>query len=54
MESSKRRKYEASFKLKVIKQAKESNNCAAARTFDITEKTVRDWSKNEDATKKFQ
>jgi transposase-like protein len=38
-----RRKYEASFKLKVIKMAKESNSCAAARGFDITEKMVREW-----------
>ena len=45
---TKRRKYEASFKLKVIEVAKASNNCAAARTFDVTEKLVRDWRKNED------
>ena len=37
----KRRKYETSFKLKVIEVAKEFNNCAAARAFDITEKMVR-------------
>jgi hypothetical protein len=35
---TKRRKYEGSFMLKVIKSAKEPNNCAAARTFDISEK----------------
>jgi hypothetical protein len=32
---TKRKKYEASFKLKVIKMAKESNNYAAAKAFDI-------------------
>lgn len=53
MEPTKRRKYEASFKLKVIKKAKESNNCAAARAFDITEKMARDWRKNEDTIKKM-
>ena len=45
---TKRKKYEASFKLKVIEVAKVSNNCAAARTFDVTEKIVRDWRRNED------
>ena len=45
---TKRRKYEASFKLKVIEVAKESNNCAAARKFDVTEKMVREWRKKED------
>ena len=45
---TKRRKYEASFKHKVIEVLKASNICAAARTFDVTEKMVRDWRKNED------
>lgn len=31
------RKYEARFKLKVIQVAKESNNCATARKFNVTE-----------------
>lgn len=35
---SKRRSYELSFKLKVIELAKESDNCAAARAFNFTEK----------------
>jgi hypothetical protein len=35
---TKSRKYEASFKLKVIKMGKESNDCAAARAFDVIEK----------------
>ena len=41
-------KYEAVFKLKINEVAKASNNCAAARTLDVTEKMVRDWQKNED------
>ena len=45
---TKRRKYKASIKLKVIEVAKASNNSAAARTFDVTEKMVRYWRKNED------
>ena len=49
MESpTKRRKEEASFKRKVIEVAKASYNCAAAKTFDETEKMVRDWRNNED------
>ena len=48
MEPTKRRKCEASFRLKVIQLAKTSNNCAAARTFNVTEKMVRDWRMNED------
>ena len=35
------RKYEASFKLKVIEVAKETNNCAAARIYDVTEEMDR-------------
>jgi transposase-like protein len=38
---TKRRKYQTSFRLKVIKMAKELNNCAAARAFDITEERKR-------------
>lgn len=38
MESwAQQRKYEARFKLKVIQVAKESNNCATARKFNVTE-----------------
>ena len=29
------------------KYAKGSNNCAAAATFDVTERMERDWRKNE-------
>ena len=42
---TKRRKYDASIRLKVIEVAKASNT---ARTFDVTEKMMRDWRKNED------
>ena len=45
---TKRSKYEASIKLKVINVAKGSNNCIAARKFDVTEKMVREWRKKED------
>ena len=45
---TKRRKYESGFKLKVIEVAKNSNNCAAAREFEVTEKMVREWRKKED------
>ena len=44
----KRRKHEASLKMKVIEVAMASNNRAAVRTFDVTEKIVRNWRKNED------
>ena len=40
MELPTKRKYEASFKLKVVDVAKGSNNCAAARQFNVTEKMV--------------
>ena len=44
---TRRRKYEACLKQKVFEVTK-TNNCAAARTFDVTEKMVRDWRNNED------
>lgn len=43
---SKRMRYTAKFKLQVVKFAKDSNNCAASREFDVNEKLVRDWRKN--------
>ena len=45
---TKRKQYKASFKMKVIEVAKTSNNCATARTFDVTEKMVIEWRMNED------
>ena len=48
MEPPTKRKYEASFKLKVINIAKGSNNCVAARKFDVTEQMVREWRKKKD------
>ncbi|KAG7174759.1 Pogo transposable element-like 58 [Homarus americanus] len=41
-------KYDASFKLKVVRFAKASNNTAAAREFGIYEKQVREWKKAEE------
>ncbi|KAM3844362.1 uncharacterized protein M6D78_002327 isoform 2-T4 [Vipera latastei] len=46
-----RKKYEASFKLNVVKFAIEHNNCAAARQYGVTEKMVRDWKANEKGLK---
>ncbi|KAJ1130885.1 hypothetical protein NDU88_009229 [Pleurodeles waltl] len=48
---ARRKKYEASFKLKVVNFAMEHNNCAAARQYGVTEKMVRDWKANEKALK---
>lgn len=44
----KRMKYSAKYKLLVIKFAEETNNCAAARKYNVNEKLVRDWRKNAD------
>lgn len=38
-----RRSYDFKFKLKVIREAEETNNCAAARKFNVTENNVRRW-----------
>lgn len=43
---ARRKKYEASFKLKVVNFAMEHNNCAAARQYGVTEKMVCDWKAN--------
>ncbi|KAG7164918.1 Pogo transposable element-like 15, partial [Homarus americanus] len=40
-----RRKFTAMFKLRVIAYAEQTNNCAAAREFKVSEKSVRDWKK---------
>ncbi|KAG7176662.1 Pogo transposable element-like 6 [Homarus americanus] len=45
--NAKRRRYEASFKLKVVAYAKSHNNCAAARECGVTEKMVREWRSKE-------
>ncbi|KAH1185658.1 hypothetical protein KIL84_018407 [Mauremys mutica] len=50
MAPARRRKFEASFKLKVVNFAKE-HNCAAASQYGVTEKMARDWKANEDALK---
>ena len=41
----KRMRYAASSKLKLAKEAVESNNSSAARNHGISEKLVRDWRK---------
>lgn len=51
MAPAKRKKYDASFKLKVVNFAMEHNNCAAARQYGVTEKMVRDWKSKEKALK---
>lgn len=52
--SMKWKMYEASFKLKVIATAKESNNYTAARTVDVRKKIVGGWWKIEMFYGKFQ
>lgn len=47
--AARRKKYEASYKLKVVNFAMEHNSCAAARQYGVTEKMVRDWKANEKA-----
>jgi hypothetical protein len=38
-----RRSYDFKFKLEVIREAEQTNNCAAARKFNVTENNVRRW-----------
>ncbi|KAG7159240.1 G2/mitotic-specific cyclin-B-like 2 [Homarus americanus] len=45
---AKRMKYDASFKLKVVRFAKASNDSAAAREFGVNEKQDREWKKAEE------
>ena len=49
----KRMKYDATFKIKVVQAAKDSNNSAAARHYCISEKLVRDWRKAENTIKEM-
>lgn len=51
--ATKRAKYDASFKLRVVASAFSSNNCAAARKYGVSEKQVRDWKKNEASLKEM-
>ena len=46
-----RKSYNLDFKLKVIEQAKKSTNRETARYFNLDEKQVREWRKNEDKMK---
>ena len=47
-QKKKRNSYNVSLKLKVVKFAKGSSNCAAEREFGVTEKMVRDWRTKEE------
>ena len=49
--SSKRTKYTAKFKLQVVDYAEKTNNCAASREFNISEKLVRDWKRLQEKLK---
>ena len=49
----KRMRYSASFKLKVAKEAAESNNSIAARNHGINETLVRNWRKVTSELKDF-
>lgn len=44
----KRQSYDIKFKQRAIEYAESSNNCAAAREFDVSEKMIRDWRKKRD------
>ena len=48
---SKRMKYDAKFKLQVVKFAQDSTNRAASREFCVNEKLVRDWRRQEEKLK---
>uniref|UniRef100_A0A8C5QH03 HTH CENPB-type domain-containing protein n=1 Tax=Leptobrachium leishanense TaxID=445787 RepID=A0A8C5QH03_9ANUR len=50
---TKRRSYDAGFKLKVVSRAEESNNSIASREFCVDEKQVREWRKTKADLKKF-
>lgn len=43
---SKKRSYEAAFKLTVVDSAEKTTNRAAARKFGVDERRVREWRKN--------
>ena len=43
--SNKRNKFNAAFKLKCVLFAESTNNCAAGREYNVSEKLVRDWRK---------
>lgn len=50
--TTKRRKYDANFKLNVVAFVKSSNNRAEVRKYGANEKLVRDWKKSEALEKK--
>ena len=53
MPQSKRRSYEARFKLSVVDFAQQSSNRAAGRKFGVNEKLVRDWIKDANKLRKL-
>ncbi len=52
MAPTKRKSYDAGFKIKVVLFAKEHGNRAAMREFGVNESAIRGWRKQEDALKK--
>ena len=52
MPPTKRKTYEAGYKIKVIDFAKEHGNRAAMREFGVNESIIRGWRKQEDALRK--
>ena len=50
----KRQNYSLEFKIEVIEEAKKSYNTTIARKYNIDEKLVRDWRKNENKIKATQ
>ncbi|GIY21714.1 hypothetical protein CDAR_291141 [Caerostris darwini] len=47
MAPAKQSKHSAGFKIKAIQFVKENGNRAAAKMFDVSESSVREWKKNE-------
>ena len=45
---TKKRSYDAAFKLKVVEYAENYSNRAAARRHQVDERSVRDWRKQKD------
>ena len=45
---TKKRSYDAAFKLKVVQYAEDNSNRAAARKHQVDERSVRDWRKQKE------
>ena len=48
MSCTKKRSFDAAFKLKVLQYAKENTNRGAGKTYGLDEKRVREWRKQKD------